>query len=128
MKYGKKVDPNEYNPEVLQDRLKFKERVLEEKKKENKRKAPQRTPEEKKAARQEVDKLRKDIKELKDVIANPPTPVQKDNAKNDGNAIREAAKVTAKKRLKPRYISTLKYMRTSLVKYLKKKNLRFKQR
>ena len=123
LKYGKKVDPNEYNPEVLQDRLTFKERVLAEKVAENKRKAPQRTPEEKKAARQEVDKLRKDIKELKDAIANPPTPVQKDNAKNDGNAIREAAKVTAKKRLKPRYISTLKSMRTSLVKYLKKMNL-----
>ena len=123
LKYGKKVDPNEYNPEALQDRLTFKERVLTEKVAENKRKAPQRTPEEKKAAREEVNKLRKDIKELKDAIANPPTPVQKDNAKNDGNAIRQAAKVTAKKRLKPRYISTLKSMRKSLVKYLQKMNL-----
>ena len=123
LKYGKKVDPNEYNPEALDTTLKFKQRVLTEKVAENKRKAPQRSPEEKKAAREEVDKLRKDIKELKDAIANPPTPVQKDNAKNDGNAIRQAAKVTAKKRLKPRYLSTLKSMRTSLVKYLKKMNL-----
>ena len=102
LKYGKKVDPNEYNPEALQDRLKFKQRVLAEKVAENKRKASDRSPEEKKASREEVDKLRKDIKELKDTIANPPTPVQKDQAKNDGNAIRQAAKVTAKKRLKPR--------------------------
>ena len=124
LKYGKEgVNKDDTNPEVLQDRLRFKQRVLREKVATNKRKAPDRTNEEKKAATQEVQKLRKDIKELKDIIANPPDSVQKDQAKNDGNSIRETAKVNAKKRLKPRYRSTLKSMRSSLVKYLNKMNL-----